>query len=446
MNLILRLLWGRRWIVITAVLACLLGGLTVIYVSAPRYSGSARVILDYVKPDPTTGAVVPSKMLDAYLNSQLRLLRDNQVAIPAAESLGWLDNPDIQSAYANRDPNDRRDFQAWVAAQIVNGTSAHMVEDSNIMEITYNAPSKELAMAVAEALRTAYISSSIESARQNANAAADKTAQQIEALKTEIAVLQGKVQALEKANNIIVRPNGADEETAKLRNLARAAPDKVVSRGGSGTTPAELQLRALDTEIAKRGAGLGPNNPVMVDLQRQRAALVEQVRAEGDTAQSRAAALGAANRASAALLEAQKSRVLQLREPILQLKLLRDQLEQKSAVLEDLTNSFVNLRQEGAKQAGAITPVGPVTPSDRPVFPNPVLIIPASVVLGLMIGVLAALFVEFMGQRVRSLRDLELATQTTVLAVMPDLSQRRGRRGRKVQPEEPAAPALEVPS
>lgn len=442
MNLILRLLWGRRWIVITSVAAALMGGLAVIYISAPRYSGSARVMLDYIKPDPTTGAVVPSKMLDAYLNSQLRLLRDNQVAIPAAEALGWLDNPDIQAAYANRPASDRRDFQSWVASQVINGTYAHMVEDSNIMEITYNAPSKELATAVAEALRTAYIQSSIDSAKKAAQANADQTAEQIEKTKTEIAALTDKVQEIERANNIVLRANGADEETAKLRNLARAAPKPVLGLRG-GNSAAALQLRALDAKIAQRSAGLGPNNPVLLDMQRERAALAAQVRAEGDSAEARAAALSASNRASTAVLDAQKERVLSLRGPILQLKLLQDALREKSDILEEQTKALVALREQGAKSGGAISPVGAVTPSDKPVFPNPWLIVPLSLGLGLISGVLIALFVEFSGRRVRSVRDLELATQTPVLALVPNLSKLKPRRV-SAREAAPSAQTLEV--
>ena len=94
---ILYALWGRRLVILTTFLACLLGGVIVIVISAPRYQATARVVLDYIRPDRDTGVVVPSKMLDVYINSQIRLIRDQEVAGPAVEALGWLDDPDVQA-------------------------------------------------------------------------------------------------------------------------------------------------------------------------------------------------------------------------------------------------------------------------------------------------------------------------------------------------------------
>ena len=75
MKAIRRAIWGRWLIVAISVAACLVGGLTVIVTSPPRYKGTARVVLDYIRPDPATGAVLPSKMLDAYITTQIGLIR-----------------------------------------------------------------------------------------------------------------------------------------------------------------------------------------------------------------------------------------------------------------------------------------------------------------------------------------------------------------------------------
>ena len=439
---ILRVLFGRWPIVLTCLVACLLGGIAVMIISPPRYSGSARVTLDYLRPDPTTGTVVPSKMLDAYLSSQIRLLRDDQVAIPAAEALGWLDSPDVQAAYAARPPGDRREFASWVASQVISGTYAHMVEDSNIMEIVYNAESKELAVAVAEALRAAYIQSSIDAKRSGASASADTTLAQVEKTKGQIIALETELHAIERENNILVGRNGRDEESARLRLMAKNPAKPVLARVHDADSVAALQLRNLDAAIALRGPALGPANPALIAMQQQRALLATQVQGEQNTEASRAAALNGSNALSTGLLEQQKSKVLALREPIMRLRLLQDQLGSKYAELEDLTTSVVQLREESAKTAGSIAPVGAAKPSDKPVFPNPWLILPASMGLGLTLGMLVAIFVELMGRRVRSVRDLETAAGVPVLAVVPDLRGRRVARRRRVAIA--PAPGLEL--
>ena len=410
---------------------CLIGGIAVLLVSPSRYSGSARVILDYIRPDPTTGTVVPSKMLDAYLTSQVRLLRDNQVAIPAVEALGWLDSPDVQAAYAARPASDHREFDAWVASQVISGTYAHMVEDSNIMEITYNAESRELAVAVAEALRSAYIQSSIQSQRDGALASSETTAARIERVKSQIAALEATQRAFERQNNMLVGQDGRDAETARLRQMAkRVTPPLLLRSGAEG--PAAAQLRVLDEVIAARGSSLGPNNPTYIAMLRQRALLAAQVQAGVSTAASRASALDAANRASTADLELQKSKVLSAREPILRLRLMQDELDQRHAELDELTASMGRLRELSGIANSSISPIGVAKPSPEPVFPNKGLILPATSGLGLVLGVLLALFVELLGRRIRAPRDLEMATGAPVLAEVPHVRKKRSsrRRGR----------------
>ena len=64
-SLVVRILWARRLLVLLPLVACLLAGLYVIAVAPKQYQASARVALNYIKPDPVTGTVIPSKMVDA---------------------------------------------------------------------------------------------------------------------------------------------------------------------------------------------------------------------------------------------------------------------------------------------------------------------------------------------------------------------------------------------
>src|SRR4051812_37551018 len=171
----MRILWARKLIILTAPLSFLLGGTFVLVTSPPRYEASARITLDYVKPDPLTGAIVNSKMVEAYLVTQMQLVRDFQVTSVAADALGWTDNPDIIEAFAAQHP-EGGDIRQWVAGRIAAGVSAIMVEDSNIMEIKYRASSPDVAMTVVEALRTAYIAAMVNSRQEGARASADSLA------------------------------------------------------------------------------------------------------------------------------------------------------------------------------------------------------------------------------------------------------------------------------
>src|ERR1051325_5109500 len=150
---ILAILWARRLIVLAAFLSAVLGGVVVIVVSPPYYMATARVIMNYVKPDPITGEYINSKSADAYVASQIALVHDYQTARPAAEALGWLDDPSLQIQYAERDPSDTREFGNWVAARLLPGISAHPVADSNMLEIGFRGLSLQASQQIVEAVR-----------------------------------------------------------------------------------------------------------------------------------------------------------------------------------------------------------------------------------------------------------------------------------------------------
>jgi len=74
-----KILWGRRLFVLAPTVATLIGGVVVIMTFPPRYEATNRIILDIIKPDPVTGFQVSDKMYDAYISSEINMLRNDDV-------------------------------------------------------------------------------------------------------------------------------------------------------------------------------------------------------------------------------------------------------------------------------------------------------------------------------------------------------------------------------
>ena len=427
---------GRWWIVLTTVSACLLGGLTVIVISTPRYEGTARVVLDYIRPDPNTGSVLPSKMLDAYILSQIKLIRDIQVTGPAVEAMGWLDNPDVQASYAARDARDTRDLQTWLATQLGASSGARMVEGSNIMEIIYVGTSPELTEAVVDALRASYVQSDASAKRNSAIASSERLAARIVTARTVLVELERLQNVMEDETGLTMGASGRDEESARLENLLRRqAPPLVV--GEDRATMSAMLLRQLDAELAQASAGLGVNNPRLIEMRQRRITLEAQVKAELSGKDPAVVASELSQAALASMIEQQKNRVLSVREPTLRLRLMQDEINQKREDLETMGEQLANLRELSAVTASQVNPVGLAESSPKPVFPNIPLILGGAGGLGLVLGGLLAVFVELLGRRVRAATDLESAAGVPVLATVPDVRRRRPRligRRRKVKP------------
>jgi succinoglycan biosynthesis transport protein ExoP len=444
-NSILRVLRGNWLVVAVCAAASLLGGILVILLSPPRYAATARVALDYIKPDPITGSVVHSKAVDVYLASQLRLLRDVQVAVPAAESLGWLDNPDVQAAYAAQPGGDGRDFEAWVASILINGTNVRMVEGSNIMEISYTTSSQELAVDGVEALRQAYISSGITAKRESARAAAAALAARADRVRADMLKLQATQSKLEDESGLVLGANGNDVEALRLRNIARAQPTAVFARE-TRLAPSAAALAALDAQIAATSKDLGVNHPRLRELRGRRETLAAQVAAENAVVAAEGSTADLANSVSAELLEQQKERVLSKRIPSTELRLMQDEIEHRTEELNNLTQAVVQNRQVALATTSTMTPVGPPTPAVHAVFPNKPLILGASLAAGLILGVLSALLIELNARRIRSVKDLTIATGGPVLAVLPSFKPAAPTVGRRRRGRTPAPVGVEVPA
>src|SRR3546814_8348834 len=74
----LRILMARRWIILGALLVCLVTtGIVSLFV--PKYyEGKSRVELNVVKPDPVTGEAISPNFMRAYTRTQSELIKDER--------------------------------------------------------------------------------------------------------------------------------------------------------------------------------------------------------------------------------------------------------------------------------------------------------------------------------------------------------------------------------
>ncbi|RAK66525.1 Wzz/FepE/Etk N-terminal domain-containing protein [Phenylobacterium kunshanense] len=417
---ILSLLWARKLIVLICTVTSLLGGLTVMMVAPPRYKASARVTLDYVKPDPMTGiSVSNNRQAEQYIRVQLQKVRDYQVALPAAEALGWLDSPDMLAAYAARAGGDRRPFQQWAADQLLSTTTATMVPGSNIMEIQYRGDSPELATAAVEAIRQGFIAADIEERRQSAVMRAEAVAETLGPLRTKIAELEAKQAEYARETGIVLERDGDNPENRTLVNLARSKDIVVTQRTAPYASDAREALNVLEARIAESQRSLGPNNPRLLQLQQQQRLLAAQVAAEQSSTGAAASALAAQAAMRQREFEEQKVKVLGEREKVLQMRLHLDQIARYSAALTKASETLAHLRTLSTSTVSGATALGAPVTEPKPVFPNPSLVLFGSGGLGFLLGSLLALLAELLHRRVRSAHDLELAAGQPVLGLVP---------------------------
>lgn len=415
----LRIFWARRLLILAATASCFTGAMIVVMILPPAWEAHSRVILDNLKPDPVTGLPVGGSSAQTYVATQVELITDYSVAGQVAEQLGWLSDPTLIHRYQSRDPSDHRDFKRWLADIVIKNTKASLIQASNILEITYTTTSQDGAKAVADALRKAYIDVSIKFRREDAERNAlwfqDQTEKTRQALDASSATLAD----FERHNGLIMAGDKIDSESARLQALAQQSAPIIMSSGGGPTSsPADMQLAALDADIAAASKTLGPNNPELQDLKAKRASLAT-------VAAHDHAAAAAANRggSTAGALErefnAQKNKVIGQSDKITKLTELQQDVDLRRDEYIKSSAKAADYRQQALVADSQLTPLGPAASPSSPKFPNYVLIIPGCLVLGGGVGVLVALLMELFGRRVRGPEDLQSVDDVEVIALIP---------------------------
>lgn len=419
-----RILWVRRWITILTTLACFLGAMFVASLLPPRYEGNSRLILDLVKPDPVTGEMIGSNFARAYVQTQTELIKDYRITGKVVDDLGWTSSPQLAAAYAERSSNDKRDFRRWLAQRISDNTHADLIDGSNIMEIQFTSDSPANAARVADALRTAYVAETLALRRDDAMENAAWFRKQADRVRADLNAAEKKKSDFEKANGIILQDNNVDADTAKLNALAAAQPVTSAAQMSfnPGISPAQAQLEQVDASISNAEKVLGPNNPDLIALKKQRDALAQVARTSSPTVTR-----GAAGPSIASLYSAQQQKVLAQRGKVAEAQ----QLAADVAVLRDqyqkTLQKAADEQQRSESTITGLTLLGNATEPTSPSFPRWPLVIAGSLILGLLFGLLLSLLVELLARRVRGPEDLAI-DGIPVIGVMAPAPQPAPRR------------------
>ena len=418
----LRILWARKLLIVVPAISCILGALVVATILPARWDAHAEVLLNALKADPATGQTIAGPQERSYAATQVELIKDYSVAGQVPPKLGWLTDPGFIEAYAHRSKRDDRDFQHWLAQIVIDNTKAGLLESSSIFDIIYTSPDPAQAKAVVTALRQAYLDSDLSFRRSDAMHDADWTADQAQKAGVALAAAKATETEYERQNGIFMADAKTDVDTARLRAMSTQGAPMMAVTSAAGLPPAAAQLAELDASITEARSRLGPNHPVLQELEAKRAAL-SSIAAREQSAQSDTSGASAAQAAaSQQAIQLQKARVLGESDKLAHLQQLQVDVDTKSDQYNRLLTRVSDLREQASGVGSSLTPLGIATTKSKPSFPNKPLIMVGGVVLGSAIGFLLALLAELLQRRVRGIEDLATSVEVPVLAIIPTAS------------------------
>lgn len=414
-------LWRRRWTILFCLVALPAIAWFVLSTIVPRYSATSRILID-----PREQRIVQNEIVQQGLGGDMALV-DSQIEVIASEAVLGRVVRDLDLAadpeFAGDQSDPRLAFDAALGS-LARAIEVSRRENTYVIEISATAQEAAKSARLANAIAQAYVADQIASSANSARDVSAAIRSRLSELQAQLNEAEEKVETFKREHNISqtegqllgdrrltdlsARQSEAlarvNETTARLQVLEEG----LRTRGYVGATTADAgsAMGALRTRLAdarQRLADLqnvlGPRHPRVSAALQEVAQAETAIREESGRLVAAARddnriAIDALNSINAAL-QAAREDSFTTNENLIRLR----ELEREAQSIRLVYESFLVRAQETAQQEGITARTArviaeaavPVAPS----FPPKIPMLIASVVMGLFIGILAAILRDF---------------------------------------------------
>ena len=434
-----------RWISALLVLILTVGTIVGISLLLPKnYTASAAVVLDVKSPDPVAGMVLGAMVMPSYMATQVDIIQSERVAQRVVQGLRMTENAETRQKWVEDTDGGKGSFEAWLAKLIQKKLDVKPSRESNVININYTNSDPRAAAAIANAFVRAYMDISIGlriSPAKQYNEFFDARSKE---LRDAVEKAQNKLTGYQKEHGILAtderfdienqRLNELTSQLVALQSLAAETNSRSAQAKGSGeqlqdviNNPVVAGLRAdlsrQEARLQELNAKLGEAHPQVQELKANIAELRQRIDGEARRVTGSMGVNATINRQREAdvraSLEAQRSKVLALKQQRDEVSVLQKELETAQRAYDQVAQrlSQSNLESQNTQTNIAIlTPATePADPSSPKVLLNSIL----SIFIGTFLAVGFALSRELMDRRVRTLDDLSDGLGLAVLGCLP---------------------------
>jgi len=432
-----------RWIPVLSILSVsVLATLVISLVLPKQYSATATVMAD-IRPDPVAPYPMAGAMATTYMATQVDIIKSAHVGQRVVRTLRLNENPQMRERWMKA-TDGAGDLIAWTADLLGNGLTVKPSRESNVIEIVYEGNSPAFAAALANAYAKAYIESTVQIKVDPARQYADFFEERAMAAREKLEKARDRLAAAQREKGIVLTDERLDVETVRLAELSsqvntlRAIRAETNSRRAQASSnPDQLNdvlnnpvVASLKTELGRQEARLrelseryGEAHPQVIESRATIDGLRGQIRAEtsrvtGAVRGGEAMASQRENEAVAAF-EAQRQRLLKLKESRTDLQVMEREVETAQRIYDSIQERLSQTNLESKTSQSGIYQLSQAVEPTRPTSPRVVLNTAVALVLGTLLALMAALTVELFDRRVRSPLDIPQALDIPVIGVLP---------------------------
>ena len=459
-----RIALKHRWLILGAFLAALVIGVAVTLLSTRIYTASATLQIDRQATQVLEDAdVAPAESMIAgeeFFQTQYGLLRSRSLAERVVDSLGLatseaflqqmkIDPPRADAGSAAERASRRREA---VLKAVQSNFGVSPVRGSRLVDISFDSPDPNLSARVVNAYAEAFIQSNLERRFESTAYVRDfleeriaQTKSRLEDAERQLVAYAGEQQIINlsestepnaQQESLVSRSLGALNASLAQAQAARVAAEARWRQANSSalmSLPEVLQnpaIQRLSEERARVSAEYQqklsiykPDYPEMQQLNARLAELDQEIAgiAGSVRASIRAQYEVAANeeRALQAQVNGLKNDVLDLRDRSIQYNILQREVDTSRTLYDGLLQRYKEVGVAGGVTANNISIVDRAQAPNRPSKPNLLLNIAIAGLLGLGLGVLAALLIEALDETLEKPEDVEEKLGLPVLGVVP---------------------------
>lgn len=319
------------WLAITCIAA------VIIKLLPKTFTATATMIVDTSNKDPLAGQEFQINLLNNYVVTQTELIQSPVVLLPVIDRLDLTSDPEFRAGFRGKDAG----LRDYVAKNLSGALQVDQGRGGQLLYVSVSARDPVKAASIANAVTDVYLNQERRRLNDPAGQRAQRYSEQISELRAKVAAAQEKVAQFRKQKGITEVTTGADAdspdtETQALNNLEqhlldaqnqrRSLEAKLSGQQSSAdeamasqpTQQLQSQMHGLESQLAQLRGTYGPKHPKVLEIKAQitvtQRALNHEIGKLGDnnvTELSRARSL---ENKYARAVEAQRDKVLQLRE------------------------------------------------------------------------------------------------------------------------------------
>ncbi|EJN08101.1 chain length determinant protein EpsF [Herbaspirillum sp. YR522] len=407
------------------------------------YKASTSLVMNFKGTDALTGLALPAQLTPGYMPTQVDIINSKAVALKAVDALKLAQSADARRLYEEQ-TGGVGDFRDWLAQLLLKKIDVVLSRDSNVLEITYKNSDPQFAAAVANAFANAYQQVSIDLKVAPSQQASSYFADEIKRRREAYDEAQRKMSKYQEDNGIVNTDNHYDVENTRLGDLstqlvmAQAQAMEATSRRaaasgpGAGESPdvanntliqtLKANLGVSESKLAQLSQRLGTKHPdylsAKADADNLRAELNRQIGIASNAVGNNASVFVKREAELRAAVAAQKAKVLDLNRKRDELSVLQRELDSAQDAYKTISQRATQVNLDVSAVQSDIGVLSVAYPPQQAWAPKIPLNIILSLFVGTFLGVLAALVLELLNRRVRSVADMQGLAGGPVLGVI----------------------------